>query len=102
MQDDWNKVSEHVGSRTQDECILQFLRLPIEDPYVEGKLHLSLSLICFVFIKSYLVKLYSEKLETPFIEYYRLSFTRTDKLTDLKMRILYVAITDFVYRKFIR
>uniref|UniRef100_H2Z1E8 Uncharacterized protein n=1 Tax=Ciona savignyi TaxID=51511 RepID=H2Z1E8_CIOSA len=34
-KDDWNKVSEHVGSRTQDECILQFLRLPIEDPYIE-------------------------------------------------------------------
>uniref|UniRef100_S4RRJ5 SANT domain-containing protein n=1 Tax=Petromyzon marinus TaxID=7757 RepID=S4RRJ5_PETMA len=33
--DDWNKVSEHVGSRTQDECILHFLRLPIEDPYLE-------------------------------------------------------------------
>ncbi|XP_013861090.1 SWI/SNF complex subunit SMARCC1b isoform X2 [Austrofundulus limnaeus] len=34
-RDDWNKVSEHVGSRTQDECILHFLRLPIEDPYLE-------------------------------------------------------------------
>ncbi|XP_072303688.1 SWI/SNF complex subunit SMARCC1b [Eucyclogobius newberryi] len=33
--DDWNKVSEHVGSRTQDDCILHFLRLPIEDPYLE-------------------------------------------------------------------
>nr|NVI75730.1 moira [Cucujiformia] len=34
-KDDWNKVCEHVGSRTQDECILHFLRLPIEDPYLE-------------------------------------------------------------------
>lgn len=34
-RDDWNKVCEHVGSRTQDECILHFLRLPIEDPYLE-------------------------------------------------------------------
>ncbi|XP_026155500.1 SWI/SNF complex subunit SMARCC1b isoform X2 [Mastacembelus armatus] len=34
-RDDWNKVSEHVGSRTQDDCILHFLRLPIEDPYLE-------------------------------------------------------------------
>ncbi|XP_076034317.1 SWI/SNF- related protein mor isoform X2 [Oratosquilla oratoria] len=34
-KDDWNKVCEHVGTRTQDECILQFLRLPIEDPYLE-------------------------------------------------------------------
>lgn len=35
FKDDWNRVSEHVGSRTQDECILHFLRLPIEDPYLE-------------------------------------------------------------------
>merc|ERR1712079_151494 len=34
-KDDWNKICEHVGSRTQDECILHFLRLPIEDPYLE-------------------------------------------------------------------
>lgn len=34
-RDDWNKVSHHVGTRTQDECILHFLRLPIEDPYLE-------------------------------------------------------------------
>ncbi len=34
-KDDWNRVCEHVGSRTQDECILQFLRLPIEDPYLD-------------------------------------------------------------------
>ncbi|XP_053288733.1 SWI/SNF complex subunit SMARCC1 [Pleuronectes platessa] len=36
FKDDWNKVSEHIGSRTQDECILHFLRLPIEDPYLES------------------------------------------------------------------
>lgn len=36
-RDDWNKVAAHVGSRTQDECILQFLKLPIEDPYLEEK-----------------------------------------------------------------
>ena len=34
-KDDWNKVCEHVGTRTQDECILHFLRLPIEDPFFE-------------------------------------------------------------------
>lgn len=33
-KDDWNKVCDHVGSRTQDECILHFLRLPIEDPFL--------------------------------------------------------------------
>ncbi|XP_065666674.1 SWI/SNF complex subunit SMARCC2 isoform X3 [Hydra vulgaris] len=35
-KDDWNKISEHVGSRTQDECIMHFLKLPIEDPYLEN------------------------------------------------------------------
>ncbi|KAH9642718.1 hypothetical protein HF086_002988 [Spodoptera exigua] len=33
-RDDWNRVAAHVGSRTQDECILHFLRLPIEEPYL--------------------------------------------------------------------
>ena len=33
------QVCEHVGSRTQDECILHFLRLPIEDPYLEDPEH---------------------------------------------------------------
>jgi SWI/SNF related-matrix-associated actin-dependent regulator of chromatin subfamily C len=37
FKDDWNKVCEHVGTRTQDECILKFLQLPIEDPYLDGK-----------------------------------------------------------------
>ncbi len=35
-KDDWNKVCEHVGTRTQDECILKFLQLPIEDPFLDG------------------------------------------------------------------
>jgi len=35
FKDDWNKVCEHVGTRTQEECILHFLRLPIEDPYLD-------------------------------------------------------------------
>jgi SWI/SNF related-matrix-associated actin-dependent regulator of chromatin subfamily C len=39
FKDDWNKVCEHIGSRTQDECILHFLRLPIEDPYLEQPEH---------------------------------------------------------------
>ena len=28
-------MAQHVGSRTQDECILHFLKLPIEDRYLE-------------------------------------------------------------------
>lgn len=26
-----------VGSRTQEECILHFLQLPIEDPFIESE-----------------------------------------------------------------
>ena len=33
--DDWKKVSEHVGTRTKSECVFHFLRMPIEDPYIE-------------------------------------------------------------------
>ncbi|KAJ8072619.1 SWI/SNF and RSC complex subunit Ssr2 [Marasmius tenuissimus] len=32
--DDWNKVEEHVGTRTAQQCIRKFLELPIEDPYL--------------------------------------------------------------------
>lgn len=43
-RDDWNKVAEHVSSRSQDECVLHFLKLPIQDPYLDetndlGMLH---------------------------------------------------------------
>lgn len=31
--DDWEKVARAVGSRDVESCILQFIRLPIEDPY---------------------------------------------------------------------
>lgn len=34
-RDDWNKVAEHVLSRSQDECVLHFLKLPIQDPYLD-------------------------------------------------------------------
>lgn len=34
---DWDKVSEHVGGWTQDECTLHFQRLPIEEePHLEN------------------------------------------------------------------
>ncbi|KAI7894266.1 uncharacterized protein EV154DRAFT_415461 [Mucor mucedo] len=31
--DDWEKVSNHVGTRTHDECILHYLQLPMNDPF---------------------------------------------------------------------
>lgn len=36
FKDDWNKIADHVGTRTHDECILRFLQLPVEDPYLEN------------------------------------------------------------------
>lgn len=37
FDEDWTKVSDHVGTRTRDQCVLKFLQLPIEDPYVGVK-----------------------------------------------------------------
>lgn len=36
--DDWNQVSEHVGSKTNEQCVLQFLRMPIEDSFLGDQL----------------------------------------------------------------
>jgi SWI/SNF related-matrix-associated actin-dependent regulator of chromatin subfamily C len=33
-EDDWNKIEEHVGTRSREQCIAAFLQLPIEDPYL--------------------------------------------------------------------
>ncbi|KAG0013207.1 hypothetical protein BGZ82_002249, partial [Podila clonocystis] len=35
-EEDWNQVAEHVGTRSREQCIRQFLELPIEDPYLGG------------------------------------------------------------------
>ncbi|KAF9934174.1 hypothetical protein FBU30_003198 [Linnemannia zychae] len=35
--EDWNLVAEHVGTRGREQCILHFLQLPIEDPYLGVK-----------------------------------------------------------------
>ena len=34
--DDWNSVAEHVGTRTREQCIMQFLQIPIEEPYLSN------------------------------------------------------------------
>ncbi|KAI9254538.1 SWIRM domain-containing protein [Phascolomyces articulosus] len=36
FDDDWNAIAEHVGSRTREQCIMHFLQLPIEEPYVSS------------------------------------------------------------------
>lgn len=33
--DDWVAIAEHVGSKSREACVLQFLRLPIEDGFDE-------------------------------------------------------------------
>lgn len=33
--EDWSKVSEHVGTRSREECITRFLQMPIEDKWLE-------------------------------------------------------------------
>lgn len=32
--DNWQLVSEHVGSKGKEQCVIQFLRLPIEDTFL--------------------------------------------------------------------
>lgn len=34
-QDDWDAIALHVGSRTKQQCIVKFLQLPIEEPFLE-------------------------------------------------------------------
>ncbi|KAL9095211.1 MAG: hypothetical protein Q9165_002467 [Trypethelium subeluteriae] len=34
--DNWDKIADAVGSRTTEECILKFLQMEIEDPYLEN------------------------------------------------------------------
>ncbi|KAF2837313.1 SWIRM-domain-containing protein [Patellaria atrata CBS 101060] len=38
FDDDWNAVSDHVGTRTREECVMKFLQLEIEDKYLESEL----------------------------------------------------------------
>jgi SWI/SNF related-matrix-associated actin-dependent regulator of chromatin subfamily C len=40
--DDWSKVASHVKSHSREECILKFLKLPIEDSYVGNKADLGI------------------------------------------------------------
>ncbi|KAF9881398.1 rsc complex subunit [Colletotrichum karsti] len=35
MDDDWNEIADHVGTRTREECVLQFLSLDIEGKYAD-------------------------------------------------------------------
>ncbi|ORY05603.1 hypothetical protein K493DRAFT_333431 [Basidiobolus meristosporus CBS 931.73] len=34
FKDDWNRIAEHVGTRSREQCILHFLQIPIEEPFL--------------------------------------------------------------------
>lgn len=36
--DDWNQVAEHVGTKNNEQCVLQFLRMPFEDSFLEDQI----------------------------------------------------------------
>ncbi|KAI8981693.1 SWIRM domain-containing protein, partial [Mycotypha africana] len=38
MFTDWEKVAQHVATKTKDECVLHFLKLPLVDPRVDSKI----------------------------------------------------------------
>jgi SWI/SNF related-matrix-associated actin-dependent regulator of chromatin subfamily C len=33
--EDWDQIAAHVATRSREQCVLKFLQLPIEDPYVD-------------------------------------------------------------------
>lgn len=35
---DWNQIEQHVGSKSKQQCLLHFLRLPIEEPFLEDQI----------------------------------------------------------------
>jgi SWI/SNF related-matrix-associated actin-dependent regulator of chromatin subfamily C len=36
FDDDWNRVADHVESKTREQCVMKFLQLEIEDKYIEA------------------------------------------------------------------
>ncbi|KAJ6821590.1 SWI/SNF complex subunit SWI3C isoform X1 [Iris pallida] len=34
--DNWNEIAEHVGTKSKAQCMLHFLRLPMEDSLLEN------------------------------------------------------------------
>lgn len=35
-EEDWARIAQHVGSRSKEQCVMRFLQLPIEEPYLES------------------------------------------------------------------
>lgn len=34
FEDDWDSIADHVGTRRRDDCVVKFIQMPIEDPYL--------------------------------------------------------------------
>ena len=34
--EDWDQIAAHVGTKSREACVLKFLQLPIEEPYVDA------------------------------------------------------------------
>ncbi|KAG5362388.1 SWI/SNF complex subunit SMARCC2 [Yarrowia sp. C11] len=34
FEDDWDSISDHVGTRQRDACVIKFIQMPIEDAYL--------------------------------------------------------------------
>jgi SWI/SNF related-matrix-associated actin-dependent regulator of chromatin subfamily C len=39
--EDWNKISDHVGTKSKEQCIMEFLQLPIEEPYLTQQMNVN-------------------------------------------------------------
>ncbi|ORZ00539.1 hypothetical protein BCR43DRAFT_435199 [Syncephalastrum racemosum] len=37
FDDDWDSIAEHVGTRTREQCMMHFLEMPIEEPFVAAQ-----------------------------------------------------------------
>lgn len=38
FDEDWNRVADHVQTKTREQCVMKFLQLEIEDKYVDAEL----------------------------------------------------------------
>lgn len=45
FDDNWKEIADHVGTRTREECVLQFLQLDIEDKYLEAENPVGISML---------------------------------------------------------
>lgn len=39
LSQQWEKIAEHVGTKSREQCIIKFIQLPIEDKYLNKLVH---------------------------------------------------------------